>query len=333
MTTVRDVQAPLRLLITGGAGFIGSHVCRHFLAQQAEVWVLDNFSTGRVDNLPADGAGLKVITADVRDADCMTQAGLGTAPLHAIVHLAAQTSVPRSLQAPLEDAEINYGGALRMLDFARQQSPSPVVVFASSAAVYGDVEGLAQVGVSALRPCSPYGLHKWAVEEAMRLYANSYALSSMALRFFNVYGPRQDPSSPYSGVISQFMARAAAGEPLTIHGDGTQTRDFIYVDDVVQAIAKAVHRALRHAGGQGAFACCNVATGRSQSIRTLAEGVAAVFGRPVDLRFAATRAGDIRHSRADVACLARLLGLQTHRDLQAGLAQTAQWYRQAGCDA
>src|SRR4029079_9346771 len=204
----------------GGAAFIGSHTVDRLLEAGHRVLVLDNFSTGKRENLP-NHPQLDVVTCDVRRGIADALAGKG--PIAGIVHLAAQVSVVKSIHDPVEDMQINYGGTLHVLEYARVHGVRKVVL-ASSAAVYGDV---AEQPVAETAPCvpvSPYGIHKLSSEHAMDYYALVHGVHTASLRFFNVYGPRQDPSSPYSGVISIFTARARAGEPLTIYGDGKQTR-------------------------------------------------------------------------------------------------------------
>src|SRR5262245_6494891 len=221
-------------VVTGGAGFIGSHTVDRLISLGHHVVVLDDFRTGKRANL-AQHAGkdqLDVVPCDVSHGIFAALAPLTAkhGPVERIVHLAAQVSVVHSVANPLVDMQVNYGGTLHVLEYARAAGVKKVV-FASSAAVYGDVVAMPVDEDTPTRPVSPYGIDKLASEHALDYYAGVHGVPTTALRFFNVYGPRQDPSSPYSGVISIFADRARAGRPLTIFGDGGQTRDFVYVGD------------------------------------------------------------------------------------------------------
>src|SRR5215470_6575729 len=230
-------------VVTGGAGFIGSHTVDRLLGDGHRVVVLDDFRTGKRANL-AHHAGsdrLHVIACDVSHGIFPALAPITAehGPVERIVHLAAQVSVVSSVQNPLVDMAVNYGGTLHVLEYARATGVRKVV-FASSAAVYGDTETMPVGEDTPTRPVSPYGIDKLASELALDYYASVHGVPTTALRFFNVYGPRQDPSSPYSGVISIFTDRARAGRALTIFGDGSQTRDFVFVGDIVRAIIAAL---------------------------------------------------------------------------------------------
>jgi UDP-glucose 4-epimerase len=231
-----------------------------------------------------------------------------------IVHLAAQVSVVHSVHNPLLDMQVNYGGTLHVLEYARARGVTKVV-FASSAAVYGDVAELPVAEETPCRPMSPYGIDKYASELALDYYRAIHAVPTTALRFFNVYGPRQDPSSPYSGVISIFADRARAGRALTIFGDGQQTRDFIYVADVVRAIAAALERDARVA---------NVGTGGEISVLELARAIVAQCGARSAIEHASARPGEIAKSRARVQRLRDELGIVAATTLADGLARTLQ---------
>jgi len=306
------------IVVTGGAGFIGSHVVDHFMDAGYRVVVLDNFSTGKRANLARwrDNARLHVSVCDVAHGVFAALAPIvkDHGPVARIIHLAAQVSVVHSVQNPLVDMQINYGGTLHVLEYARAHGVKKVA-FASSAAVYGDVEEMPVGEDTPKRPVSPYGIDKYASELALDYYANVHGVATTALRFFNVYGPRQDPSSPYSGVISIFADRAKAGQPLTIFGDGSQTRDFVYVGDVVRALAAAV------ADGN-ARTVANVGTGGEITVKELARTVVELCGNRSTIEHAPPRAGEILKSRANVDRLRAAFGVVAQTKLVDGLRVT-----------
>jgi UDP-glucose 4-epimerase len=314
MARVKDL--PL-VAVTGGAGFIGSHVVDHLLEAGNRVVVLDNFSTGKRANLARWNGhdALEIVTCDVAHGIFAALAPIGR--VDRIVHLAAQVSVVASIANPLADMAVNYGGTLHVLEYARAHRVKKVVL-ASSAAVYGDVTELPVGEDARCRPVSPYGIDKLASELALDYYASVHGVPTTALRFFNVYGPRQDPSSPYSGVISIFTDRARASSPLVIYGDGQQTRDFVYVGDVVRAIAAAL------ADGN-ARAIANVGTGGETTVVELARTIAELCGTRVPISHAPARSGEILRSRARVERL-REMGVIATTTLTEGLRTTiAAW--------
>jgi len=307
-------------VVTGGAGFIGSHTVDKLIESGHRVVVLDNFSTGKRANLArwTDHPELHVIVCDVSHGIFAALAPITAkyGPVERIVHLAAQVSVVQSIANPLADMQVNYGGTLHVLEYARASGVKKVV-FASSAAVYGDVTDLPVSEDATCQPVSPYGIHKYTSEFALDYYATVHGVPTTALRFFNVYGPRQDPSSPYSGVISIFTDRARAGRPLTIFGDGQQTRDFVYVGDVVRGI----HSAL---GDGNSRLIANVGTGSEITVLELARTVVDLCGTKSasEIVHAPPRAGEILKSRARVDRLRDALGVVAETKLVDGLRQT-----------
>ncbi len=308
-------------IVTGGAGFIGSQLVRDLLAAGERVVVLDNFSTGHRENLAGlDSERLKIVETNVADGlwPGMSQVDPAWGRPQAIVHLAAQVSVVASVASPLEDVRLNYASTLHVLEYARCNG-APRVVFASSAATYGNVDSIPLREEMARWPVSPYGINKFSSELALRYYAEVHGVQTASLRFFNVYGPRQDPSSPYSGVISIFMQRAIDHETVTIYGDGEQTRDFVFVSDVSQAIR------LASAGDHGG-AVFNVGTGTEISINALADTVVRLCGSTTTLDHAPSRAGEISRSSADISSARSTLGFEPRVGLEDGLRQTLEWF-------
>jgi UDP-glucose 4-epimerase len=308
------------VLVTGGAGFIGSHVVDLLIAQGRRVLVIDDLSSGKRENLAAHVGQprLQLVVADLRDDFPAALAGLPRP--HTIIHLAAQVSVPRSLQDPVGDLDINLRASVRVLQWAAAAGARRLVL-ASSAAVYGDTPPEAVSEDMCDRPGSPYGASKRAAELYLACLGPTLGVQTAALRLFNVYGPRQDPRSPYSGVVSQFLAHALAGEPLTIHGDGRQARDFVYVGDVARALVGAADATL----GDGLIA--NVGSGQTATIRELAAAIVAATASVSPVVHGAPRPGDIPHSQADCARARRSLGWQAEVPLAEGLQRTLAWLR------
>lgn len=300
-----------RFLITGGAGFIGSHLTDEILRRGSEVVVLDDFSTGRRENLSDE---VQVVEGSVLDIALVEQLAEGCA---GIFHLAAVASVPRCNELWMDSHRVNQTGTIAVLSASRNLGGIPVV-YASSAAVYGD-QGVSQISEEArLQPLSPYGADKLGSELHGRVAATLFRVPNIGLRFFNVYGPRQDPNSPYSGVISIFSARAAAGLPITIHGDGQQTRDFVFVADVVSHLFRAMEVTRQPCGASGVF---NVCTGNGHSVSELAQLVVAFTQSTSPICNGPGRAGDIRVSVGDPRAARTALGVSADISLQDGLRQ------------
>jgi UDP-glucose 4-epimerase len=297
-----------KVLITGGAGFIGSHTADLLMEQGIAVRVLDNLSSGHRENLPAQHRLLEFIEGDICDAAVVNAAMQGVS--HCL-HLAAQVSVVASLEDPEFSAKQNIVGYVNVLDACRKHGASRLV-YASSAAIYGEPPQLPLGEDVAVKQLSPYGLEKQVNELYADLYHRLYNFSSLGMRFFNVYGPRQDPKSPYAGVIALFVDRITAAKPVTVFGDGQQTRDFIYVHDVARANVAALKNSY-----QGA---CNVATGKRTSLLDLINTLSELTGNKTDISFAAPRTGDIVHSLADPARMNSELKTIAESSLKNGLA-------------
>ncbi len=313
------------VLVTGGAGFIGSHTVERLLTLGHRVTVLDDFSTGRLENLKgvSDHPRLTVVEGDAAEAIGAQLVGVTREfgpPTH-VVHLAAQVSVALSVAAPLEDARRNLVATLRVLEFAGEARVDKVV-FSSSAAAYGDGPQPAHEGLEC-RPLSPYGVHKYASEHHLRIHAELTGLGALSFRFFNVYGPRQSPRSHYAGVISIFIGQALSGEPLSIFGAGDATRDFVYVGDLVEAVISGLF------SGPARGEVLNVGTGHATSVLTLAQTAVAVTGSRSPIVERPARPGDILHSRSDAARIGAALGWTARTALAEGLGATAAWLRSA----
>lgn len=302
----------MRYLVTGGCGFIGSHLCEALVAQGAEVRILDNLSSGKEDNIAPFRDRVELVKADVRDSAALDEAMRG---VDRVFHEAALVSVFESVEKPLDNHEINITGTLNVLLAAVSAGVRRVVV-ASSAAVYGNDPDLPKMEDMVPRPESPYALAKIAKEHYMTVFNKLYGIQTVSLRYFNVYGPRQDPGSMYSGVISRFVDAVRAGRNPTIFGDGLQTRDFVFVKDVVQANLEAMH-----SDGVGCGEVFNIGTGRALSLLELLDGLRNVTGRSFEVEFKPARAGDVRHSVADISRARRALRYEPRYDIRQGLSE------------
>lgn len=297
------------ILVTGGAGFIGSHTVEALLAMGARVRVLDDLSTGCRENLPKQHVDLEFVHGDVRDGACVASCMQG---ITHVLHLAAQVSVPVSIQQPVHSHSVNVAGYLNVLNAARLAGIKRVV-HASSAAVYGVSVVLPLTEESPVAPLSPYGLEKLVTDQYAHLFGELYGVSTLGLRYFNVYGPRQDPRSSYSGVISKFAAWAIQDSPFTIYGDGLQTRDFVYVEDVARANVVALQ----------SMACgvMNVATGHSVTLLDMVQVFAACVVHPIEVQHEPARAGDVPHSSVIPLRMRTELAVHDTVGLKDGLAQ------------
>jgi UDP-glucose 4-epimerase len=311
----------LRCLVTGGAGFIGSHLVEHLAGQGHDVRVLDDLSTGKQANLQAVRGRVELVRGSVTDADVVREAVRGR---EVVFHLAALPSVARSVEEPVPTHEVCATGTLYVLDAARQLGARRVVYAASSSA-YGDTPGTVRTEDDPIAPLSPYAAAKLAGEHYCRCFTTVYGLETVRLRFFNIFGPRQDPRSPYSGVIALFTAAMAEGRAPRIDGDGQQSRDFTYVDNAVQAVVKAASAPA--AVGQ----VYNVGTGSSTSVLQLAAELNKLLGKQLVPEHGPPRAGDVRHSQADVSRARRDLGYEPTVSFAEGLRRTLEAHlRSAG---
>ncbi len=306
-----------KYLVTGGAGFIGSHLAETLVGRGDAVRVLDNLSTGKKENLARFLDGIEFIEGDIRDLATCRRAVAG---VEHVLHQAALASVPGSVADPLLNNAINVTGTLNLLVAARDAGVRSFVL-ASSSAVYGDDPAPSKLEGREGKPVSPYGLSKHVGEKYCQVFHALFGMKAVALRYFNVFGPRQDPKSEYAAVIPLFITKVLRGERPTIYGDGQQTRDFIYVRNVVQANLLAAEAAA--AGGE----CLNVAGGEGLTVNGLLAAVNRTLGTKVEPIHAGPRAGDIRHSVADVAKARRVLGFAPAVPFPDGLKETVDWYK------
>ena len=307
-------------LVTGGAGFIGSHLVERLLADGARVRVLDNFSTGARANLgfaPRFRGHLEVLRGDIRNLSVVLRAARGA---RVIFHQAAMRSVPRSVKDPLGANANNVNGTLNVLEAARR-CRVPRVVYASSSSVYGDRPDLPKREDQSPAPVSPYAASKAAGEQYAAIWTRLYGVETVGLRYFNVFGPRQDPKSEYAAVIPRFILWGLSRRPLEIHGDGTQSRDFTYIDNVVEANILA---AKAPAVPGEVF---NVGCGRRVSLLEIVAKLEAIVGRRLERRHTPSRAGDVPHTLADVSKAKRLLGYVPLVDFDEGFRRTVEHFR------
>jgi len=306
------VKLPQRILVTGGAGFIGSHTVELLLNHGADVVVLDNLSSGKLENLNLAHPHLEFIEGDVLELPYVAEL---VATCDAVLHLAAVSSVPRSIEEPIYSFQVNTQGFLHVLEAVRRAQRSIRLVFASSAAVYGDTKMLPCNDNTPLlgMPLSPYALQKRHTEDYANLYAELHGVQSLAMRYFNVYGLRQDPSSPYSGVISRFMDAYKKSATLSVFGDGLQSRDFIAVTDIANANLLALSN--QYTGA------LNIATGIPETLLNIIKYIELGGGQPADVAYQPARSGDIHSSYANVKMAAQQLGFEARISLQEGMEQ------------
>jgi len=309
-----------RILVTGGAGFIGSHLVRALLGRGDDVVVLDNFATGRRVNLEAIDGQFELVEGSLLDPDALARALRG---VEAVLHEAALPSVPKSVQFPLETHRANVEGTLALLDACRRLNVGRVVYAASSSA-YGDQPAEYKVETLTPRPLSPYAVQKLAGEHYCAVHHQLYGLETIALRYFNVFGPRQDPNSQYAAVVPAFVTRMLRGESPIVHGDGHQSRDFTFVENVVAANLAAL--------AAPASACghvYNAACGQNTSLVQLVAWINEILGTSIPSEHVESRPGDVRASCADVSKARAGLDFSARIDVREGLARTVAWYRDA----
>lgn len=308
-------------LVTGGAGFIGSNLCEVILNMGYGVKCLDNLSTGRQENIDLfmERPGYRFIKGDVRDLDTCMNACEG---VDFVLHQAAWGSVPRSIEMPLFYCANNITGTLNMLEAARQKKVKKFV-YASSSSVYGDEPNLPKCEGREGNLLSPYALSKRADEEWAKQYTMHYDLDTYGLRYFNVFGRRQDPDGAYAAVIPKFIKQLMSGQVPTIHGDGRQSRDFTYIENVIEANLKACM-----AGREAAGEAYNIAYGGREYLLDIYHGLAKALGVEIRPKFGSERAGDIKHSNADISKAKRMLGYEPEWSFERGIEAAIEWYKE-----
>jgi nucleoside-diphosphate-sugar epimerase len=313
----------MRYVVTGGAGFIGSNTVDELVRRGESVVVLDDLSAGKEDNLAESRNKISFIKGSINDIEVVRRS---MQEADYVIHLAARTSVPRSVKDPLETNRVNIDGTLNVLLAARDTKVKRVVLAASSSA-YGETPKLPKVETMQPEPISPYGVTKYVCELYAQMFGRVYALQNVSLRYFNVFGPRQDPSSPYSGVLSKFCtAFQEATEPV-VYGDGEQTRDFTYIDNVVQATLLACEAPA--ASGK----VFNIGTGERISLNQTLELLREISGNKLEAKYDPPREGDIRDSQADITLGRELLGYEPTVNFFEGLRRTFEWYQESRAKA
>lgn len=308
----------VEFLVTGGAGFIGSNIVEHLVRGGRPVRVFDNFSSGRRENLAGVADQVEVVAGDLRDVEAVRRAATG---VRHVLHLGAMPSVPGSVEEPAVTHDVNVTGTLNVLLAARDAGVKRVV-FSSSSSIYGDTAELPTTEACPPAPLSPYAVHKLAGELYCRIFWKLYGLETVSLRYFNVFGPRQDPRSQYAAVIPRFITAVLKNEPPTIFGDGGQTRDFCHVDNIIAANLAACEAPVSALGES-----FNIAGGRRTSLLELVEVVNGVCGRTIAPRHEPSRAGDIRDSGADIGRAADALNWTPQISFPAGIEKAVAWYR------
>jgi nucleoside-diphosphate-sugar epimerase len=306
----------VKALVTGGAGFIGGHLVDALLAQGASVRVIDNFSTGRRSNLEHNLGRIELVEGDIADPEACARAMHG---IDTVFHEAAIPSVARSVRDPVASNQANVSGTVMVLDQARKAGVRKLVYAASSSA-YGDTPTLPKVETMTPAPLSPYAVSKLTGEHYVTVFGRLYGFETVSLRYFNVFGPRQDPASEYAAVIPKFVTTILDGGAPTVHGDGEQTRDFCFIENTVSANLLAAKATTR---GE----VVNVACGARISLNELLRRINGLLGTDVKANYGPGRAGDVRDSLADISAAQKLLGYEILFDVQAGLEKTVRWFQ------
>jgi UDP-glucose 4-epimerase len=309
-------------LVTGGAGFIGSSLARALIARGDRVRVIDNFSSGKRENLADIADRIELVEGDILDEQALGRAVEG---VELVFHHAAIPSVPKSMAEPVENHAANATGTLRVLEQSRRAGIRRLVYAASSAA-YGDDPVLPKVETMPPAPISPYGGSKLAGEQYAQIYARAYGVETVCLRYFNVFGPRQDPASEYAAVIPKFITAALAGKQPRIFGDGSQSRDFCYIDNIIEANFKAAVADARAVSG-GVF---NIACGQAIDLNRVVALIGDSLGHKVAAIYEDERKGDIKHSWADIGAAESRLGYTAGVSFAEGLGRTIDWYKSQG---
>ncbi len=310
-----------RYLITGGAGFIGANLAHALVARGESVRILDDFSSGRIENLDGIEDRVEIVRGDLRDPATVTRAVQGT---EIILHQAALNSNPRSIKEPGPTNAVNVGGTLLLLETARAAGVRRVV-YASSSSVYGDTPGLPKTEDMPLSPKAPYGVSKLAAEHYCRVFTQVYGLETVSLRYFNVFGPRQHPDSEYAAVIPRFLRRMLTGRQPVVFGDGEQSRDFTAVENVVAANLVAA------AAARGIGDVFNIACGQRSTLNQLVGWLNQLLGTDLSPVYEAPRPADIRHSYASIRKAEATLGYQPTLGVEEGLRQAVEWFKQHEC--
>ena len=310
----------MHFLVTGGGGFIGSHLVHRLVEQGRRVRVLDNFATGKRSNLAAVEGKIELLEGDIRDPATCKRACAG---IEVVFHEAALPSVPKSVEDPVSSNAVNIDGTFNMLVAARDAKVRRFVYAASSSA-YGDTPTLPKIETMPTNPLSPYAVQKLTGEYYCSVFAKCYGLQTLAIRYFNVFGPRQDPASQYAAAIPAFVTHVIRGEPPTIYGDGEQTRDFTYIENVIHANLLAAEA--KQTNGE----VCNVACGEHVTVNAVIAEINKLLGKNVKPNYVDPRPGDIKHSWADIELAQRLIGFKPVVTFAEGLRRAIEWYK-ANC--
>jgi nucleoside-diphosphate-sugar epimerase len=308
-----------KVLVTGGAGFIGSHLARALQARDHSVRVLDDFSSGKRSNLADLEGRIEIVEGSILDEATLDRALDG---VELVYHEAAIPSVPRSMAAPVASHEANATGTLRVLEAARRHSVRRVV-YAGSSSAYGETPTLPKVESMASSPLSPYAVSKLTGEQYCQVYARAFGVETVVLRYFNVFGPRQDPNSQYAAVIPRFVTAMLEGRRPTVFGDGTQSRDFCFIENVLEANLLAADA--REASGR----VFNVACGRATDLNQVVKLIGQSLGKSIEPTYETGRVGDVKHSLADITAARQVLGYTAAISFEEGLERTIEWYKRA----